>query len=311
VDEPLTERTTMSAETDRTIDETLLPTAEEVWSYQERGWYLSRKLLTDDEVGTLVAAAAAFYAGRRDRPLPKRPKRIAYWEPGKGAVQRHNDYIFYEDDEIRRILAKPIIAAVAARLAGTPQIRLWNSTLIHKPPVAGEVSNIVPWHFDKHYWTTCTSDDMLTAFIPFHDCDEELGTITMVDGSHRWKETGAKDSTARHFADRDNSELDQVLAENARFNNAEVTKVPMIIPQGHMSFHHCRTYHGSGPNRSDRPRQAISLHLQDATNRWRPSTLSTGEQVVYNNDELVRRTPEGTPDYTDPDFCPVLWAGDR
>ena len=43
-----------------------------------------------------------------------------------------------------------------------------------------------------------------------------------------------------------------------------------------MSFHHCPIYHGSGPNRSDRPRRAISLHLQDGDNRWRPYATADG-----------------------------------
>jgi ectoine hydroxylase-related dioxygenase (phytanoyl-CoA dioxygenase family) len=81
----------------------------------------------------------------------------------------------------------------------------------------------------------------------------------------------------------------------------------MVIPKGHLSFHHCRTYHGSGLNRADRPRRAISLHLQDGDNRYREVTLSDGTPVRYNHDYLVRRTPAGEPDYSDPEFCPVLW----
>ncbi|WP_239341944.1 phytanoyl-CoA dioxygenase family protein [Frankia sp. CiP3] len=292
-------------------EQLLLPTEEEVEFYQDHGWYLSKKLLTDDEVDTLAAASDRFYAGHRDRPLPVRPPRLAYWEPSQGDVHRHNDYIFYEEETIRRILSKPVIAAVAARIAQTSQIRLWNSTLIHKPPRLDDARNIVPWHFDRHYWQTCSSDQMLTAFIPFHDCDEEMGTITMIDGSHTWKEIGGDDSTTRHFADRDRSELEEMLEENAAYNQARVRKVPVNIPKGHISFHHCRTYHGSGHNRSDRPRRAISLHLQDAANQWRPFHLSSGDQVVYNNDVLVRKDAQGNPDYTDPDFTPVLWEDPR
>jgi ectoine hydroxylase-related dioxygenase (phytanoyl-CoA dioxygenase family) len=86
-----------------------------------------------------------------------------------------------------------------------------------------------------------------------------------------------------------------------------VRKVPMIIPKGHMSFHHCRTYHGSGANVSDRPRRAISFHLQPGANEYRPFHLSTGDVVAYNHDVVVRLTPDGRPDYADPEFCPVLW----
>jgi len=285
----------------------LLPSAADVQWYAEHGWYLSKKLLTDNEVDTLVAASERFYAGHRDRVLPARPAKLAYWQPSDGPVQRHNDYIHYESEEIARILRKPVIGAVAARLVETSVIRAFQSTLILKPPVADEPSNIVPWHFDKHYWQSCESEQMLTAFIPLHACDEEMGTITMIEGSHLWKGTASDDSTTRHFAERDRSELEDSLVENARFNNAEVRKIPMVIPKGHVSFHHCKTYHGSGANRSDRPRRAISFHLQDGGNRYRRFFRKDGSLVVYNHDEVVRRDAAGLPDYADPDFCPVLW----
>jgi hypothetical protein len=284
----------------------LLPTDDDVRWYAEHGWYLTRKLLTDDQVDTLTAASERFYAGHRDRMLPARPPNLAYWTPEQGPVQRHNDYVHYEDDTIGAILRSPLIGAVAARLAGAEEIRIWQSTLIYKPPRPEEPTNHVPWHMDRHYWQTCTSERMLTAFVPFHDCGVEMGTITMVDGSHRWEEIPGDDST-RHFAQRDRSELEQLLDATARHNGAEVTAVPMVIPRGHMSFHSCRTYHGSGPNVSARPRRAISLHLQDSENRWRPYGRPNGDAVVYNHDVLVRRTAQGSPDYADPDYCPAIW----
>ena len=292
--------------TDAEID--LLPTDAEVDEYGQRGWYLTRKLFSDDEVDALVAATDAFYAGHKDRSLPLRPSNLAYWEPSHGQVQRHNDYIHYESDAVGAILRKPLIGATAARLAGAGQVRVFQSTLIYKPPNPGEVTNLVPWHADRHYWQTCTSDRMLTAFIPFHDCTIEMGTITMIDGSHRWKEIPGDDST-RHFAQRDRSELEELLQKTAEFNNCEVNAIPMVIPKGHMSFHPCKIYHGSGHNRGTMPRRAISFHLQDGENQWRSYDKADGSRVVYNNDVLVRRTPEGNPDYADPDFCPVLWQG--
>jgi ectoine hydroxylase-related dioxygenase (phytanoyl-CoA dioxygenase family) len=288
-------------------ERSLLPTAADVEFYAEHGWYLSRKLLTDDEVDGLVAASDRYYAGERDRSLPARPPNLAYWEPSHGEVQRHNDYVHYEHQGLARLLCKPLIGAVAARLAGADEIRVFQSTLIYKPPTAAEPSNIVPWHFDKHYWSSATSDNMLTAFIPFHDCGEEMGTITMIDRSHRWREIGGDDSVTRHFAQRAASDMEGLLEQNAAYNQAGVVKVPMVIPKGHMSFHHCRIYHGSGPNRSRRPRRAVSFHLQDGGNAYRRFVLSTGEVLAYNHDVLVRRLPDGRPDYADPDFFPVLW----
>ncbi|HST46294.1 phytanoyl-CoA dioxygenase family protein [Jatrophihabitans sp.] len=288
-------------------EEALLPSDADVRFYAEHGWYLSGKLFSDAEIDALVAASDDYYDGARDRRLPNRPAKLAYWEPQHGQVQRHNDYVHYESDAIAAILRKPLVGAVAARLAQAEEIRIFQSTMIYKPPVASEPTNVVPWHFDKHYWSCCSSEKMLTAFIPFHDCGVEMGTITMVDGSNRWEEIGTDDSTVRHFAERDKSQLDVMLAENAAHNGAEVVRIPMEIPKGHMSFHHCRTYHGSGANLSGRPRRAISLHLQDGDNAFREFGLSTGALAGYNHDSLVRRTAEGYPDYSDPVYCPTLW----
>jgi len=288
-------------------EQDLLPSDADVRWYEEHGWYLSKRLLSDDEADALALASERFYAGHRDRRLAVRPPNLAYWEPSDGPVQRHNDYVHYESDAIARILRKPLIGAVAARLAGAAEIRVFQSTLIYKPPLAGEPTNLVPWHADRHYWQTCTSQRMLTAFIPFHDCDEEFGTITIVDGSHLWKEPDGGDDSTRHFAQRDRDELESILAQAARYNGVAVRKVPMVIPKGHMSFHHCRVYHGSGPNRRSLPRRAISFHLQDGENQWRPFSRPDASLLAYNHDMVVRKTGQGTPDYADPDFCPVLW----
>ena len=287
----------------------LLPTPEEIAGYREHGWYLSNRLFTDEELDALQAATEKYYEGHRDRTLTVRPPNLASWDPSHGPVQRHNDYVHHESDAIAAILQKPLVGAVAALLAGTEEIRVFQSTLIFKPPVPEEPSNQVPWHFDKHYWHTSSSERMLTAFIPFHDCGEKNGTITMVDGSNRWEELPSGEDSTRHFAQRDRSELESILTANAHHNGEEVLKVPVVIPRGHVSFHHCRTYHGSGANLADTPRRAISLHLQDGANEYRHATRPDGSAASYNHDAVVRRTADGRPDYADPEICPVVWRG--
>ena len=244
-----------------------LPADEEVDFYATHGWYLTRRLFTDDEVDALQQASERYYAGHRDRVLPGRPPRLACWTPRDGDVQRHNDYIHYESAAIAAVLRKPVVGAVAARLSRAREIRIFQATLIFKPSDPDEPTNIVPWHFDRdYYWATSTSDRMLTAFIPLHHCDESMGTITMIDGSHRWNRSPDARLTAEHFAGQDNLRMEAILERTAAHNHAEIRKIPMIIPKGHVSFHHCRTFHGSGANRSPMPRRAISLHLQDGEN---------------------------------------------
>ncbi|OAH12993.1 phytanoyl-CoA dioxygenase family protein [Streptomyces jeddahensis] len=288
-------------------EQALLPSPEEVRFYRDHGWYLSKRLFSDEEIEEVSRSNERFYEGHRDRTLPKKPPREEYWEPEHGDVLRHNDYICYENLTVRRILCKPLIAAVAGRLMGTEQVRLWTSTLIYKPPQPEEPTNVVPWHTDRHHWQMCTSDKLLTAFIPLHDCDEDSGTLSVIDSSHTWEDVDLPDSSALHFAQRDADELDDLLEATATRNGSRARAVPLAIEKGQVSFHHCRTYHGSGPNVSGRPRRVVTIRFQDQSNRWRPFRLSDGSLATHNIDELVRRTPEGHPDYADPDFCPVLY----
>jgi ectoine hydroxylase-related dioxygenase (phytanoyl-CoA dioxygenase family) len=286
-----------------------LPSEEDVLFYREHGWYLSRPLFSDTEIDEIQRSVEGFYAGHRDRALPRKPPAVAYWEPRHGDVLRHNDYICYENATVQRILCKPLIGAVAARLMATPETRLWSSTLIYKPGDRDEPTNIVPWHIDLHHWRVCTSENLLTAFIPLHDCGIQHGTLNVIDGSHNWKELPLEenDDETQHFADRDAGTLERALERNAEYNNADLKKVSVAIGKGRVSFHHCRTYHGSGPNLSGEPRRVVTVRFQDRDNEYREFYRPNGEKAVYNHDGLVRRTRDGRPDYADPEFCPMVW----
>jgi ectoine hydroxylase-related dioxygenase (phytanoyl-CoA dioxygenase family) len=80
----------------------------------------------------------------------------------------------------------------------------------------------------------------------------------------------------------------------------------MTFRKGQVSFHNCRTIHGSGPNLRGDPRRAIAVHLQDEANRYREYFREDGQLARHNNNTLCRRV-DGRPDYTDPTICPVLY----
>ncbi|AWX98602.1 phytanoyl-CoA dioxygenase [Marinomonas primoryensis] len=290
----------------------LLPTDEDIKLYQQNGWYISKKIFTDEELDQLIVESKRYYSGVRDQPLPMMPKSIAYWTPDDGNVARNNDYIHYESNVFREILTKPLLGAISARLAQTDEVRIWNSALITKPAIGnfeakGMFRPIVPWHKDAHYWSTCSSNKLLTAFINFYDCDEDGGALHMIDGSSNWVEEQSNDSVTKHFGNRSLSELQAMIEKVAQFNGDTVRKVPMITRRGQVSFHSCHTFHGSGPNNSNQDRVSISLHMQDKENDYKNFTLSNGEKLIYNNDYFVRKTINGNPDYSDENFCPIIW----
>jgi hypothetical protein len=293
--QPMQERSAPAALTPQQMK--LLPTDAEVAAYQERGYYLSQVILSAAEIDVAVAGSRRFYAGDVDDPG------IAALEPFRptGAVKeglRKNDYSSLFRPELAALARHPLIGAIAARLAGTPSIRLWHDQLLYKPTDSPEVPARVGWHTDRQYWLCCSSDAMLTAWIPFHDCDEEMGSITFVDGSHHW----AEQSTGLNFFGQDLAAIEAGFASGAQ----PVVKTAMTFRQGQVSFHNCRTIHGSGPNRRPAPRRAIAVHLQDAANRYREYTLENGQLARHANNALCR-TVAGVPDYTDPALFPVLY----
>jgi len=212
---------------------------------------------------------------------------------------RKHDYSSFFRPELAWLVRHPLLGAVAAQLSGSPSIRLWHDQLLYKPTDHPDRKANVGWHTDRGYWKTCTSSEMLTAWIPFHECTEEMGTITMVDGSHRWPDNT---ENLNFFS----SDLDGLEKEFTTGGNP-VIKTPINLAKGQVSFHNYLTIHGSGPNRTPQPRRSIAVHLQDESNRYRKFYRRNGELAHHCNDDLTRKI-NGESDYTDPNICPTLFS---
>jgi len=154
--------------------EWLLPGEEDVAFYEEHGYYVTPKALPDDVIDAAIRGAERHWAGERDWRLPVSGG-FGDWKPGDGDTIRNSEYTALQNREIRALVQHAIIGAIAGRLTRSSEIRLWDDQLVLKPPSAGPGGPVVGWHTDRAYWMTCTSEDMLTAWIPLH----------YVDGRHR------------------------------------------------------------------------------------------------------------------------------
>lgn len=270
--------------------------------YEEHGWHIADDVFTDAEIDALMDAAERYWAGERDTELDLSHLGAHLdWKPGDDDKLRLNDFAAQQLSALGDTVLKPRLGQIAAGLARTSEVRLFNSSLIYKPPGPA----VVGWHNDKAYWPTCSSTNMLTAWIPLHDCPEEMGPLTMLDGSHRWPTDGALERLrkGKTFLSPDPEQV----AADLRSVGLGFDERRMALRRGQVSFHHCLTFHGSAPNVSDRPRIVLVLHLQDADNAYVPAVAEDGEPLVYKHDPIARRDAEGRPDYTDPVLCPRLW----
>jgi ectoine hydroxylase-related dioxygenase (phytanoyl-CoA dioxygenase family) len=131
----------------------------------------------------------------------------------------------------------------------------------------------------------------------------------MLDGSHRWPATPAV-TALRHgnsFLGSDQVVLERELLEaGLQFN-----PVPIVVERGQVSFHHCLTFHSSGPNLGRHDRTAIIFALQDGANHYRYPVEADERLRSHSNDRMCRTLPDGCPDYSDPAVCPVVWEARR
>ncbi len=277
--------------------EALLPSAKDVAFYREHGWYRSPRILPDDLLDEAFAGIQRHFSGERDWNLPP-TSGFSDWKPGDGNVVRNAEVVALQNAQVRELALSPILGAIAARLTGSPTIRYFADTLVEKPGILPDNESVVGWHTDRAYWGTCTSDSLLTAWIPFQDCTVEMGPLLYIDGSHTWPGT----EQMRTFRCKDLSELEHRYPEQV-----PLAKIPMTLRRGELSVHHCRLIHGSGPNTSGQPRLALAVHLQDAGNRYRLYRNERGIPWHIFLDDLAPKREDGTPDYSDPHVFPIVW----
>lgn len=274
---------------------TLLPTDEDVAFYRENGYWISPPVLTDEVLDAAGRGMRRHHAGDVDHQVPGDPDGSQWgWRPDAGDVLRKNDYASLRVEELALLVRQSVIAGCAARLAGVREIRLWHDQLLYKPSGPDRQVN-VGWHTDRHYWRSCSSQEMLTAWVPFHDITEAHGPLMFVAGSHRWNEPADLS-----FFDQDLTTIDRYATEH------DLRIVTATLAPGQISFHHCRTLHGSGPNHSGEARRSIAIHLQPGDNHHVTAHNPDGTSATHNNDRLVAPRPDGAPDYADPAVCPRL-----
>jgi hypothetical protein len=267
--------------------------------YQEHGWVTTAPVLPHSAIDGVLAGLEQHWSGYRDYPLDGAGKHFADWMPGDGAGTRNNEYLSLQNRRVRELAWYPPIGAIAAAAAGTSEIRLFDDQVVYKP--GRQTGAVVGWHVDGDYWATCTSRNMLTAWIPLHDCPEEMGPLVVLDGSHRWSHRIDRSVLSFHSPDM------EALKHHVEQMGFAFKPVTISLKRGQFSLHHCRAIHGSYPNRSGSPRIALAVHMQDGANQYQAAAKPGGRPVQLYNDRICRKNAFGVPDYSDEAVFPALW----
>lgn len=259
----------------------------EVARFQRDGFIEGPRVVSDADADDLCARMHDVLAGKSARQA----ELTRNLNENAGRLVVHQIVNIWEaDDCFHNLIYNETVCALAAQLVGDPVLRVWHDQVQYKPPQVGGPTD---WHQDHPYWPAIQPADLVSAWIALDDADYENGCMRMVPGSHRWGPhkngtIGTDPATFAPLPDREALPPDAVI-----------DIVPCPVKKGHVMFHHCLTWHGSPPNRSDRGRPAVAIHLMPGYTRYEPS----GSHVM---DKRIDVAPGAVLEGA---YFPVVWHG--
>lgn len=219
-------------------------------SFAHLGYAVVRGAFAPSEVSEIVRWTQEAVKGRPPTPsvlftheAPAHPRALTE------LMRQHRNILRVSDDEARAVLEQ--LRQLVADVAGFEPVPL-QDVLLSKPP--GTLP--FPWHQDLPYWPVDRTDGCV-AWLALDHCTEENGALSFAVGSHLGAlgpaidlHTGApqRGSSGAALA------LDRVAC-------------PTLEP-GDVLLFHAKTWHRSGPNRTDRLRTAVSASFVHPAARW-------------------------------------------
>ncbi len=248
-------------------DEGML-TERQIAEFKKQGLLLGPRVYDDAETDRLRARLHDVMEGR-SAAKPEALRNMLGGKSDQVVVQVVN--IWEADDLFRAHIYNPKICEMVSELIGDPVLRVWHDQIQYKPPTIGGPTT---WHQDHPYWPIIQPADLVSAWVALDDATVENGCMWMVPGSHLWgpHKGGTIGTDPTTFAPLPDLSL---LPEGV-----DTTPTPCPVRKGQVMFHHCLTWHGSPPNRSERGRPAIAVHYMPGYTRYMPDRTHLMEPRV-------------------------------
>jgi len=266
-------------------------TPEQVRQFHEVGYLRGPKVLSDDEVEVLRAETLRVIADRERDDIPQPVVCHNMLGAKSDAVVWQIVNIWMASEPFKRMVTGEKISSMVAQLTGANELRVWHDQIQYKPASSGGVNM---WHQDSPYWDILTpKHQQVTAWIALDDVDVDNGCMKMVPGSHEWGSDAIKYlHTLKEFDD-----MERVHEWEGR----PVRVLACPVARGEVHFHHSLTWHGSGPNKSGRPRRAIAVHYATDQTKY----LARGGHVMKKFVNVAENeTLKG-------DAFPLVWLKQR
>lgn len=221
---------------------------EQIQFYNDQGYLMVENVVTPEQLLTLQTITAELIEASGK---VTESNEVYDLDEGHSAVSPrltriklpHKQHPYFDE-----ILKRSGVTEVLRDLLGE-HANLITAKLNTKAPGGGAA---VEWHQDWAFYPH-TNDDLLAVGLMLDDVALENGPLQVIPGSHRGPVLSHQMNGVFCGAiDPDDPDFDLTKA------------VTLTGKAGSMTVHHCRTLHGSSPNRSDRPRLILFYEVAKA-----------------------------------------------
>ncbi|XP_028669472.2 phytanoyl-CoA dioxygenase, peroxisomal [Erpetoichthys calabaricus] len=133
-----------------------------------------------------------------------------------------------------------------------PNIMAMHTMLINKPPDTGKKTSRHPLHQDLHYFPFRPADCIVCAWTAMEKIDRNNGCLVVLPGTH-------KESLKQHDYPEWEGGVNKMY-HGIRDFDPNLPRVHLVMEKGDTVFFHPLLIHGSGTNRTQGFRKAISCH---------------------------------------------------
>ncbi|MDA0839325.1 MAG: phytanoyl-CoA dioxygenase family protein [Planctomycetota bacterium] len=245
-------------------------------NYAADGFYLhTAPILSADLVRRAAAGQEAICRGEYNTGSPPLQ---SPWNPGDSPDKLVKiEQPQFADNAVWEVVSNTGIGEAAAELTSAEMVQVWWVQMLVKPSTeSSETRTNIGWHQDRQYWKAWEEgSELFTAWVALTDVEEDCGPMKFLRGSNHW---GLLDSGDFYGQD-----LDDQAKQIQGTNREAAEDVQAILSAGAVSFHHCLTFHGSGPNLSGRSRRSLALHMR--TEKSRPKNDKKEGLTRFIDDE--------------------------
>ncbi|KAM7322515.1 hypothetical protein ACRRTK_018020 [Alexandromys fortis] len=264
-----------------TLDNNVL-SLEQRQFYEENGFLVIKKLVSDEDIERFRAEFERICRKEVDTPGMTVMRDVAIaklnCELSEKVVSKVQD--FQENKELFRYSSLPEVLKYVECFTG-PNIMAVHTMLINKPSDTGKKTSRHPLHQDLHYFPFRPSDRIVCAWTAMEHIDRNNGCLVVLPGTHK----GPLKPHGYPKWEGGVNKMYHGILDYKQDNN----RVHLVMEKGDTVFFHPLLIHGSGRNKTQGFRKAISCHYASSDCHYINIKGTSQENIEDEVKELAER----------------------